>query len=174
MMTPEEREHVAEKLEAYIDQLEAELRELKSVHQQDQWLSPFEVAARVGSPQMSEVLRDIEAGAHSQTAQAKRIDAVVMALADVYGKLDALTVYLDGDASDEAATAAIARLLDRSYADGILRAAKQIDSMSPEKLDEYNQRLRKREVGNPSGDNRFWSTDGENAESANSSVTARS
>ena len=108
---------------------------------------------------MSEVLRDIEAGAHSQTAQAKRIDAVVMALADVYGKLDALTVYLDGDASDEAATAAIARLLDRSYADGILRAAKQIDSMSPEKLDEYNQRLRKREVGNPSGDNRFWSTD---------------
>ena len=48
MMTPEDVSTC--KLEAYIDQLEAELRELKSVHQQDQWLSPFEVAARIGPP----------------------------------------------------------------------------------------------------------------------------
>jgi hypothetical protein len=123
-------------------------------------------------------LNDVEMAASPLVSIDRRISDVVRACASALDRTDVLRMVAEMLAAalwrilDEAPTddelTEIARRIDDllGLLDGeataestIKRALAQLDARSPAALDEFALRLQRHEVGNPSGDQRYFSTD---------------
>jgi len=73
----------------------------------------------------------------------RRVDALLLAMADVYRKFDALAVVLNPEATDEATKNACATMADTEARDGIYEAEAHMKRNSPEAVDAW---MREREA----------------------------
>ena len=86
-------------------------------------------------------IRDVEANANPLLTVNKRIDALLVAVGDIYAKLTALNAYLDQDTPDEEAVEAIRILLDKTEADKIADALARLQKLNPDAMEAYLRRL---------------------------------
>lgn len=105
-------------------------------------------------------LRDaVETNNASRVSVHKRIDALLLALADVYAKHFATMAYLDSESSEDEVKEAIRTMTDRTGADGIFQAVAKLEAHSPERIAAFDKDLRAHKVGAPNGDLRYFGTD---------------
>jgi hypothetical protein len=104
-------------------------------------------------------IRDVAAAANPLLAISKRQDEFLLVAADLYEKFDALAAFLDDAASDEAVQQAVATLAENAGKRKVREALDRLARNSPEATDDFAQRLARHEIGNPSGDKRYYSTD---------------
>lgn len=86
-------------------------------------------------------IRDVEANAGPLLTINKRLDAILVAVGDVYKKLDAFTVYLNQDTPEEEALEAIRTLLDRTEADKVAAALARMENLNPDAMESYLRKL---------------------------------
>ena len=88
-----------------------------------------------------------------------RIDALLVAVANLYRRQDALGILWAPESTEEDIDAAVAVMADTSHRDGIYTAVERLQASSPEAMAKHVAAIRNHSLGNPTGDNTFKSTD---------------